>query len=542
MKIDLKKIKSVVLGSLGLKDFEKNTEGKVVLSDDQKGALDAGWMPGFAEKFLEHINAEEGSEGANDASAAIEALFSEFTQDAVTGMEQKVNAAKIKADEERKKRIKLEGEKAVLEADKVALQKTVSLLSDLGDDVPEKVIGKKSASSVTEEGPWLGVKVNAKSFHNRMASDYMVGKTGLLMASSSSSFVDNTMIGQESSSINVDELYTEFGTYLSNTAANLAIKHMLTAKTKSQEYMTTKMAITEYRAAKGVITNVVQQYIAKWTPLGDSTFTPLTIKNRRHKINVGITPDDINDSWLSYLYDEQLTPDQMPVTRYIIEKMLRPKIEENIELLLIATGVYEELSNVNEGDAGQTTGKSMDGYITLLNSMAESETTKANFWLPSMSIEDGGIGEVLSDENIVDAVEAYSDWLEDKAPLYAKAGMNIFIDPKLYKKFKRKYRELYVATKNEDANKDTPDFSNLTFVPLEAMRGTGVWFSTPKDNFIRLIHKNAAGAETKLNMQVHNYEVRVFGEFWLGVGFLMEELVFAYTTAYTEPVASGSGE
>jgi len=80
------------------------------------------------------------------------------------------------------------------------------------------------------------------------------------------------------------------------------------------------------------------------------------------------------------------------------------------------------------------------------------------------------------------------------------------------------------------------DFSNLTIVPLENMRGSGVLFSTPKENFIELHHINEASGATKLFLQLQNYEVRVFGEFWLAVGFAVAEWVFAAIAS-----AEGSG-
>jgi len=111
------------------------------------------------------------------------------------------------------------------------------------------------------------------------------------------------------------------------------------------KYMTTKVAITEWRASRALIDSVVQQFSSKWTPLGASDFTPLTIKNYRHKINVPITPDEINDSWLSHLYDESLTPEQMPITKFIVNELIIPKVAEDREMLLIANGVFTEFSS-----------------------------------------------------------------------------------------------------------------------------------------------------------------------------------------------------
>lgn len=514
-------LKSIVLRTLGRDDFEKDTEGKAFLTDKDKEVLGSSFTPAFIEKFERGLDAV-------DALQEQEAVMEQLKVDNAAEMQKmtdQVNAAKKRADE-------LAAEKTRLEAEKKTLQETVDVLSGMPGADDGEEIPLHPASGGGKNRPWYGVKLNGKHFHVQMAREYLMGNTGKAMSASSSSFGTTSVPGMSGNTVNVDELYEEFGTYLSQFNIRLDILQKLTQKTESQNFMTTKQAITEWRASTGLITSVVQQFIAKWTPLGQSTFTPITIKNRHHKVNLPIVPDDINDSWLSYLYDEGLTPDQMPITRFIIENMLRPRIEEDIELLMIATGRYEEISGpVTEGQAGQATGKNMDGFVTILRDEQKNGTTAMNFFTPAVALDNNSILEVL---------EAYADWVEDKAPLYAKAGMNIFIDPVLYRSYGRAYREKYPVTKNEDGTRPGPDSSNLTFVPLESMRGTGVWFSTPKENFIRLIHKNAAGGETKLFLQIHNYEVKVFAEFWLGVGFALAELVFAYVPAEEDESGSGS--
>jgi len=516
-------LKSIVLRQLGREDFETNAEGKAILTEKDKEALRSAFTPAFIEKFEQGLDTEKALKEQDEAAKASMEQLKADSAAKMKDMETKVTEAMKKADDLAAARTKLEEEKK-------ALQETVDALSEMPGADDGQVIEMKPDGGKKVEA-WYGVKPNAKHFHTQMASEYLQGNTGKAMGASSSSFGTTAVPGMAGNTVNVDELYEEFGTYLSQFNIRLDIIQKLTQRTESQLYMTTKQAITEWRAATGLITSVVQQFVAKWTPLGSSKFTPVTIKNRHHKVNLPITPDDINDSWLSYLYDEGMTVDQMPVTRYIIEQMLRPKIEEDIELLMIATGEFEELSDVSEGDPGQATGKSMDGYITILKNKKAEGTTNVNFFTPSQEI---------TDDSIVDVMEEYADWVEDEAPLYAKKGMNIFIDPVLNRKHDRRYRELYPTTKNEDGARRGPDFSNLNFVPLEAMRGSGTFFSTPKENFIRLIHKNAAGGETKLFLQVENYTVKVFAEFWLGVGFALEELVFAYVPD-TDASGSGSG-
>jgi hypothetical protein len=50
-------------------------------------------------------------------------------------------------------------------------------------------------------------------------------------------------------------------------------------------------------------------------------------------------------------------------------------------------------------------------------------------------------------------------------------------------------------------------------------------FSTPPQNFVGLRHKNPPQFIT--DIQKHDREVRIYIEFWYGVGFLLGEAVFA---------------
>jgi hypothetical protein len=256
--------------------------------------------------------------------------------------------------------------------------------------------------------------------------------------------------------------------------------------------------------------------------------TPLKIVNRRHKINLPIVPDDITGGYLTYLYNEEVTPDQMPVTKYVIDQLLRPRIADDIEYKMIASGVFDELvpGDVTEGDAGQAPEKSMDGFLTILTAQAALPGTAMNFWTPSVA---------WSEDNSVEYFEAYAKWVKATNPTLGKVGMNVFCDPDMDETRRKKYREMFPMTKDTDFSNSKIDFSNMTVVPLENMRGTGILFSTPKENFIELHHINEASGATKLFLQLRDYEVRVFGEFWLGVGFAVAEWVFA-------AMPEGSGE
>lgn len=472
----LQKLKAIVMTMLGVTEF-KTQDGKVVFSDDQREKIVAEFGEDFVDKFTASLEKE-----LNDSSAQDQAESLKKTLDAVKAE----NLKQLQALEKQ------------MNAKLAERDKKIEALSRNPEPDPDEEEEKEV------EGKETKFRINPKAKHNVMADMLIRGTMG-------------SDILAAGDTIDVDDLKTEFDTFISQTDKPIIQK--LTQKTESMMHMTTKVAITEWRASQAYISSVVQQFSHKWTPLGASAFTPITIKNRRHKINVPITPDEINDSWLSHLYDEGLTPEQMPITRYIINDLILPKVEEDREMKLIANGKFVDFGTYpSTGDAGQATGSSMDGFMTQLIELYENKATNnVNFI---------ALGAVTS-ASIVTKMEEFVDSIDE---LYQTKKMNIFSSMSRYKQYKRAYRDEFPTTKNDDkATSDTIDFSQQMIMPLPSMAQYNHFFCTPKDNFVRLRHKN--NGASKIWMQPDDYDVKVFAEWWEGVGFAFEEAIFAYIDA-----------
>jgi hypothetical protein len=536
-----KTLGSIVLSVLGTKEFSTDGDGRLVLSAEDAEKLNAQMKfagGNFSEMFKQSFDAQAEANAGNNVAqnelivnALVDAIRKDITaelnvnKEAITAELQQEFTAKIANLVSEKD---LATRKATeMEAEKNRLARENEILSTKTE--PDQPEGKAGLRKI--EGGTMGdFKANRKHFHNKMAFDFIEGNSSAaILAMTNQSFGNKTMGGGPSDTIDVSEINEEFGSYLADQATRMTIYKEMLKPTESRTYMTKVLALTEWRDAMSQISSVVQQFVAKWTPLGKVKMTPLKIVNRRHKVNLPIVPDDITGGYLTYLYNEGLTPDQMPVTKYIIDQLLRPKIADDIEYKMIATGVFDELvaSEVTEGDPGQAPEKSMDGFLTILTNESENVSTAVNFWTPTV---------VWSEDNSVAYFEAYADWIKSTNPTLAKVGMNVFCDPNMAEIRAKKYREMFPLTKNTDMGNMKIDFSNLTIVPLENMRGSGMIFATPKVNFIELHHINEASGATKLFLQLMNYEVRIFGEFWLATGFAVAEWVFAVIS--TE--ASGS--
>jgi len=311
--------------------------------------------------------------------------------------------------------------------------------------------------------------------------------------------------------ISLADLKSEFGTYIATARKDILKK--LTAKTASMKHMKTIASKDlEYRAAQAVIDDLVQGFQKGFTPKGTATFTPLTIVQRRHKVDMEFYPDDVFESWLGFLTDETKSRKEWPITKFIVDELIIPKVEENRELLLIGKGDY---AAPVEGQA-QAAGLSMDGFCTILENEKAAQSTNVNFF-------DGGDTGAMTKENIVDFIEEFVDWIEEA---YQGIPMNIFISPSNMRAYKRKFRETYGNDTDFNGKTDIILDSNKTLVALDSMAGKDILFATPKENFIRLINANEGASNIEIESDVR--KIIVFADWHESVGFGMAEAVFAY--------------
>ena len=487
------KVMSVVLSFLGISAFAKDESGKSILLDAQREQL----KQKYGEKFLESFE-KDLKEFEKDGNSAESAVTAEVR--ASLEAERDENARLLA--EARTKLKNLEKEKAQFEA---AIKEKDAQIAKMGK-VEEPANGQTVQAQSGQNMPKF--KPDMSMMHNQYLDAAFKGA-----AYSGNDTIDTT------------ELQKEFGKYVSSE--RLQILQDLLGKTESIQYMSTIVTDkTEVRAVQSAIDSVLQAFVPKWTPKGKSEFTPLTIKNYKCKINVSITPSDIMEDILGYLYDENLDPKDMPVVKYIIYQLIIPKLDEEREIAL-AVGKYKENTATQDGDPAGEANEVMDGYVTQLKALKEASNDRITWLLD---------GETLTDDTLIDQIDKA---VNEVKPLYKRKTMYIHADPELVTRYSKAYRKKYPWLKNEDGEKVKVDFSNFTFAPLEGMRGTGVFFITPKENFKHLQSKNPQN--TKIRMETYHYDVHVMAEWWEGVGFWLAEAIFAYIPPTEEAESSQGG-
>src|SRR5690606_2654327 len=368
----MKKWMAVFLAFLGIKEFEKK-DGKPSLTEQQRKDLSATFGEEVTKNFEDYLakgEAEESEDGD---------IVATLIQGITAQQKRQADAFQAKMDQVIKEN---GGLKAVV--DQLAKEGEPDLVPEMDKTIPRKA-----------DVPAV-MRVDMRKGHYAKASEFL--KTGVNSAAYNATTID------------VADLREEFGTYLNNQR-NLDLVRQIMVEFTTAKYMTTVLATTEWRAVQGLITSVVQQFTPVWTPLGKTKFKPLTIKNRRHKINFPIIPAEVLDAYLFYLYDESLAPDQMPITKYITEQMLKPQILTDIELRMIAKGKYVEHSwgDAVENGPGTPPEDSMDGFETILvesKALAGGADDRGfNYFGQSINWK------TATDEEVVSFINAFVDWI-----------------------------------------------------------------------------------------------------------------------------------
>lgn len=462
---DFLKLVAAVSTVLGVEELPMNEDGTLNLSSEQREKLKT-YGEAFIAAFEKKFNAEKLSAGDKSQVDLFAAQLSKLQDE---------------RDEAQRALREKEGELKILKGK------------------PEEEI---------EEIPVTGSKADKNSFkmnmsylHNKSVADVFNGKI-----SSSAATIDTT------------ELKEEFGKYVSSD--RLEIFKALTKSVDCIQYMTTKITDKdEWRASKMSLKNIMQKFVPKWTPTTGAKVTPIAVKNNDLKLNVEIIPADILESVISYLYDRNLKVEEMPITKFIINEMLMPALDDE-RTVVLAKG---EEKDTEDGKAGNAM-DSMNGYVTLIKQLKTANAT-IGAWVPGALVKG----------QYIEFFEGLTDILPDEL---ADKKMNIFCDPQIVKQYSREYRAKYPTTKNEDGENRKIDDSNLTLVPLIGMRGTGVFFTTPQENFIHTLSTDPKNMMVGIKDDI--YASKVYAQWKEGVGFAIAEYLFAYVGKEVEEIEANT--
>lgn len=268
-----------------------------------------------------------------------------------------------------------------------------------------------------------------------------------------------------------------------------------------------------YPQGAALITNVVQGFAPVWNDMGSVQIDHKILVNYRHKVNFGFTPDEVQASYWAYLYEENKSIEDMPITKFVLEQMLLPKVVDDIAHLSVK-GVYN-------GAALGTFGNAMNGIEEVLANMFAGVpgTDHTPFKIPITA---------LTDTNIVDQVTAFEKAIPSKMKSKIK---KIFMSESNLERYIIRFEDQFATNIRINGDKTKTRIGNREIVGIPGMTTDDI-FTTVDNNFVRLVDF-FDGKPAITDVQKADYKVKYFMEFWKGYDFLVNELVLVanYTDA-----------
>lgn len=317
--------------------------------------------------------------------------------------------------------------------------------------------------------------------------------------------------------MNVASIIAEFGAYYLNEGQNASrLVRQLRDKSVTDELFSTRVTDeTIYRASEVRIDRLLQPFQKSWTPIGTPEFVPVQIQSYAMKMDFEMTPDDLEASWLGFLADNNLDRKQWPIVRYLVEQELLPGIKRDYENNEVYKGVYAAPAAGSAGAAGTA----MQGIKKIIN----NHITAGRITPITM----GAFPATVSGDKSVEyqICEYFEDFVAKVNDKYWGVPMEIATSPQRARQFKIGYGQKYGSqvdyTKNTDG---AVDFSMFKVVGKPSHRGSDKIWTTPKDNAVRILRKSAN--YDKVQIENVDRKVKIYTDFWGGIGYLIPETVF----------------
>ncbi len=317
------------------------------------------------------------------------------------------------------------------------------------------------------------------------------------------------------STLTTTQIVQEYGSYYEKAGQNRQrlVRSLVQMPVTLEKHATHRVTDeTIYKMANYEFQSVIRPFKKTFDPDSSITFTPNEIRLRQIKVDAEVYPNDIENTWLGFLSDNNCTPKQWPLVRFIMEEYLRKQIGADRESM-VYTGKYNA--------AGTTPESCIDGIRQqIINGYAPTTGQKMNFIT--------GTGP-LSAESVFDQIESFDESLPE---LYNEEMVCIFVAPKwarLYKKDKRAQNFFFIDDlKQLDGS---IDFSKHYVVALPSMSGTDEMWATTKGN---LLWVNKRGDNFSFEVQAHDRSVHIMLDWWEGIGFACNDMVWVAKDTFTD--------
>jgi hypothetical protein len=258
-----------------------------------------------------------------------------------------------------------------------------------------------------------------------------------------------------------------------------------------------------YQVLDSIMSHVVQGFKAEWQELGVFSVRDKELKNYQQKVNFPIVPAEILSTALADLYEEDKPITDKVICKIIID-WLMTQVTDDLELL-------SWIGEYNAVTASGAFGFSLNGWNKVLD-LAIANTNRPVFKIPL---------EALTDSNIYDQVLAFERGL----PKILKAKIQkIHMSENNLERYEIAYREKFnQSPKYDEADNTRSPLRKRSLVGNTNMADDKI-FATIEGVMLNLI--DVIDNPPKItSIQVQDYKVKIFMEFWKGYDFLMNEAV-----------------
>ena len=306
--------------------------------------------------------------------------------------------------------------------------------------------------------------------------------------------------------INIDDVVKELKTFLAHNPTLVSATLNRAEITLDKHTKPLTKIKGKYPQGHTLLGDVVQGFDPVWQELGALQIEHKILQDFHQKVNFPIIPAEILHSYYAELYAEDKDIKDMPISKYIMDNELLPKVIDNMATLSIS-GKFDP-ARKNEF------GYSMDGVLTLIDRMTDRVVAPKH---PAFEIP----LDVLTDVNIVDQVTQFERKLPSKMKKRIK---KIFMSENNSERYIMDFQEKFGQSNffgKDDVLKTR--IGKREIVILDGMEDDRI-FATTEGNFKRLI--DVFDEPRITDVQKQDYKVKIFMEFWKGYDFLINEMVF----------------
>ena len=252
---------------------------------------------------------------------------------------------------------------------------------------------------------------------------------------------------------------------------------------------------------------VLQSFQTAFTPKGGVTFTPKSIPLFNVKIDQLFYPDALKNRWIAFLTSNNLDRTTWPFVRWFIEKYVMGQIKHDLEKNLYgAVYVAPTAGTANAASA------SFDGLKQIINTGITGGTIS--------TIATGAPSSTFA--TWCTQVETFCKSIPE---LYWETPMSINTSRLLKLNYVEGRKTKYNSNYDQEGTADVVrNFEQIKVVGRGSMSGKSkIWASPIMNNILAF-----KGAENMNTVQVEKVDrqVKVYTDFWLGLGFIDDRLVY----------------